>query len=85
MNIQFLQPAFEEYRQWANDNFKVFAKLNSLITEILRDPFHGTGKPEPLKHEYSGYWSRHITREHRIIYGVSGDLITVISCKSHYK
>jgi len=84
MNILFLPAAFDEYRQWVIDDMQVFKKLNALITEILRDPFHGTGKPEPLKHEYAGCWSRRINREHRIVYMVSDNLITVLSCKSHY-
>jgi len=85
MNIQFLRAAFAEYLQWASDDFKVFEKINLLINEILRDPFHGTGKPEPLKHELSGYWPRRITKEHRLVYKVNSNLVTVISCKFHYR
>jgi toxin YoeB len=85
MNILFHQAAFAEYRQWAAENPKIFDKINNLITEITRDPFHGTGKPEPLKHELSGVWSRRITKEHRLLYKVSVDQITIASCRYHYK
>jgi len=59
-------------------------KINALIKEICRDPFHGTGLPEPLKHGYPGYWSRHINAEHRIIYKVEGDSVYIIQARFHY-
>ena len=82
--ISFLESAFTEYRQWEIDDKKVFNKINTLITEIIRDPFHGTGKPEPLKWNWAGYWSRRITQEHRIVYKVLNDQIIIASCKFHY-
>jgi toxin YoeB len=82
--ISFSESAFEEYRQWAGNDKKIFEKINSLLTEILRDPFHGTGKPEPLKGNLSGYWSRRITQEHRLVYKVTPDTIFISSCKYHY-
>ena len=82
--ISFTDTAFAEYRQWVKDDVKVFNKINSLITEIKRDPFHGTGKPEPLKWDLAGYWSRHITEEHRLVYKVSNDQVVISSCKFHY-
>ena len=82
--ISFTDTAFAEYREWGKDDSKVFNKINSLITEIMRDPFHGTGKPEPLKWEWAGYWSRHITEEHRLVYKVSNRHVTISSCKFHY-
>jgi len=66
------------------DDGKVFDKINALIAEIMRDPFHGTGKPEPLKWDWAGYWSRRITREHRLVYKVAKDQVTIASCKYHY-
>jgi toxin YoeB len=66
--ISFTNAAFDQYRQWAREDKKTFKKLESLITEIMRDPFHGTGKPEPLKGNLSGHWSRRITDEHRVVY-----------------
>ena len=83
--IGFTEAAFEEFRQWAIEDKKIFAKINSLITEILRDPFHGTGKPEALKENRSGYWSRRITHEHRLVYKVFPDHVIIVSCKYHYK
>jgi toxin YoeB len=83
--ISFMPSAFAEYRQWEIEDKKVFKKINALITEIMRDPFHGTGKPEPLKWDWAGYWSRRITEEHRLVYKVLNDQIVIASCKFHYK
>ena len=83
--ISFTDPAFAEYRQWAKENRKISEKIDKLITEILRDPFHGTGKPEPLKGNRSGQWSRRITEEHRLVYRVMNDQVIIASCKFHYK
>jgi len=83
--ISFENTAFEEYWRWSAEDKKVFGKINSLIIEISRDPFHGTGKPEPLKGNLSGYWSRRITEKHRLVYKVLTDQIVIISCKYHYK
>ena len=82
--IGFEESAFAEYRQWAVKDKKIFEKINTLITEIMRDPFHGTGKPEPLKENLSGYWSRRITQEHRLVYKVFPDHVIIVSCKYHY-
>jgi toxin YoeB len=82
--ISFEETAFAEYWQWAEEDKKIFGKINKLITEILRDPFHGTGKPEPLKGNLSGHWSRHITHEHRLVYKVFPDNVVVVSCRYHY-
>jgi toxin YoeB len=76
--------AFAEYRQWETDDRNVFRKINALITEIMRDPFHGTGKPELLKRDWAGHWSRRITDEHRLVYQVLNDQIVIVSCKFHY-
>jgi len=78
-------PAFTDYWRWAGDDNKIFGKINTLITEILRDPFHGTGKPEPLRGNLSGYWSRRITQEHRLVYKVVSGHVVIVSCKYHYK
>jgi len=82
--INFEESAFAEYLQWASENRKIFNKINTLITEISRDPFRGTGKPEPLKENWSGFWSRRITQEHRLIYKVFPGHIVIASCKYHY-
>ena len=74
-NIQFAQNAFEEYNQWLTEDKKVHQRLVDLIKEISRTPFTSKGKPEPLKHELKGFWSRRITDEHRLVYRVTNDLL----------
>jgi len=85
MLIQFQQSAFNDYQQWAVDDKKIFSKIGDLIKEITRTPFTGTGKPEPLKGNLSGFWSRRITDEHRLVYKVEKDILYIAGCKSHYK
>ena len=85
MLIQFQQSAFNDYQQWAVDDKKIFSKIGGLIKEITRTPFTGTGKPEPLKGNLSGFWSRRITDEHRLVYKVEKDILYIAGCKSHYK
>lgn len=80
----FTPIAFEQYNDWQTENKQTFAKLKKLIKEVAKTPFEGIGKPEALKHEYSGYWSRRITDEHRLIYKVEENCIKIISCKYHY-
>ena len=82
--ISFEESAFAEYCQWAKNDKKVFEKINSLIKDIARDPFRGIGKPEPLKWDLTGLWSRRITEEHRLVYKVLPNQIVIISCKYHY-
>jgi len=82
--ISFEKRAFDEYRQWEKTDKMIFGKINNLLTEIMRDPFCGTGKPEPLKWDKSGYWSRRITEEHRLVYKIKNDQVIIASCKSHY-
>lgn len=85
MDIQFQQSAFNDYQQWALDDKKIFLKIGGFIKEITRTPFTGTGKPEPLKGNLSGFWSRRITDEHRLVYKVEKDVLYIAGCKSHYK
>lgn len=83
--IAFAPEAFADYNQWAVTNKQVFKKIVELIHSIDRTPFDGIGKPEPLKHKLKGYWSRHITDEHRLVYQIISDNeILIISCKYHY-
>lgn len=82
--VRFSQKAFKDFYEWSLKDKKSFARLKELITEITRDPFKGTGKPEPLKHKFKGLWSRRITLEHRIVYEVSESEIFVVSCEGHY-
>jgi toxin YoeB len=84
MNITFHQSAFNEFQQWATDDIKIFGKINTLIKEITRTPFSGTGKPEPLKGDLTGFWSRHITSKHRLVYKVEQNSLIIAACKYHY-
>jgi toxin YoeB len=76
--------AWEDYTSWVDIDKKVSKKINDLIKECLRTPFSGKGKPEPLKGNFSGYWSRRITDEHRLVYKVNDNKIHIIQCKYHY-
>ena len=85
MEVVFSANAISDLKYWkTTGNEKVLKKIRQLIQSIQEDPFHGTGKPEPLKHNYSGMWSRRINREHRIIYEIEADQITVHAIKEHY-
>jgi toxin YoeB len=84
VNILFHQSAVVDYQQWATDDIIVFKKISSLIKEIVRTPFTGTGKPEPLRGNLAGFWSRRITGKHRLVYKIERDLLIIASCKSHY-
>jgi toxin YoeB len=82
--VVFENQALEDFIAWASENKQNFKKIGDLLKEIQRTPFLGKGKPEPLKHELKGCWSRRITDEHRLVYEVTNDLIVIISCKYHY-
>jgi toxin YoeB len=82
--IRFEKNAFEDYCQWTLINPKVVAKIAELLDDIEQTPFRGKGKPEPLKHHYKGYWSRRITKEHRLIYKVNNKTIFIAKCRGHY-
>lgn len=77
--------AIEDFEFWAQNNLKVLKKIAELFLSISKDPFHGIGKPEALKGDLKGYWSRRINEEHRIVYTVTDDSVIIISCRSHYK
>lgn len=82
--VAFLTRSFDEFNQWAINDKKIYVKIVNLIKDIQRDPFSGLGKPEPLKHDLSGLWSRRITKEHRLVYSISDEDIVIVSCKFHY-
>lgn len=84
MNITFSKHAWDEYVSWQNEDKKTLRKINSLIKEIQRTPFEGAGKPEALKFGLSGYWSRRIDHEHRLVYQVHQNELIIISCRYHY-
>jgi toxin YoeB len=83
--IAFTDTGWSDYTSWQKNDKKVVLKINRLIEEITRAPFSGTGKPEPLRENLSGYWSRRITDEHRLIYSADDEEVRVISCRYHYK
>jgi toxin YoeB len=82
--IEFVPKAFKEYQDWVKIDRKTALRISDLILDAIRNPFEGLGKPEPLKHQYKGYWSRRIDQEHRLIYLVTDNSIVVFSCNSHY-
>jgi len=82
--IAFLPKSFEDYNNWAVQDKKIYTRIIDLIKDTGRNPFSGIGKPEPLKHELKGLWSRRITDEHRLVYKVTDEEIVIISCKFHY-
>jgi toxin YoeB len=83
--VAFHQSAFEQYNEWALSDKKIFERLVRLITETAKTPFTGIGKPESLKRELKGYWSRRLTNEHRLVYRVTDDQLIIASCKYHYE
>jgi toxin YoeB len=84
MNITFTPQAWEDYQYWQKTDKKVLKRIHLLIQDILRHPHEGIGKPEALKHNFSGYWSRRINEEHRIIYKQFGHGITFVQLRYHY-
>jgi len=84
MNLEFTQDGWEQYQYWLLIDKKVLKKINQLIEDILRHPFEGIGKPEALKHDFKGFWSRRITDEHRLVYYVKECRIIVVQCRFHY-
>ncbi len=85
MNLVFSEEAWEDYLYWQSSDKKTLKRLHLLIKEIKRDPFSGIGKPEPLKHALSGYWSRRLTDSHRIVYRVEGDNLLLAQLRYHYR
>jgi len=84
MKLIFSEQAWEEYLYWQKTDKKLLNRINELIRAIMRESFTGIGKPEPLKHSLSGYWSRRINDEHRLVYKVEGDNLLIAQCKLHY-
>ncbi len=85
MKLVFAEQAWEDYLHWQKADRKLLERINALIKETARNPFEGTGKPEPLKHALAGYWSRRITDEHRFIYKVAGDSLLIAQLRYHYR
>ena len=84
MNISFTPIAWEDYQYWMSQDKKKVVKINQLLKDILRNPFEGIGMPEPLKFQYSGFWSRRIDQTNRLVYKVDANQIIAIKCRYHY-
>lgn len=84
MNLVFTSKGWEDYQYWQKNDTKTLRKINELIKVCTRDPFEGIGKPEPLKGELQGFWSRRITGEHRLVYRISEDGLQIVQCRFHY-
>jgi toxin YoeB len=84
MKILFAENAWEDYLYWQQNDKKILKRINLLIGDIQREPFKGIGKPEPLKFNWAGYWSRRINKEHRLVYKVQDDTISIAQCRYHY-
>ena len=82
--VEFDTNAFEDLAWWIQQDRKTALRIVKLIKEVQRTPFTGTGKPEPLKHELQGCWSRRITQEHRLVYEVTDNKIRILACRYHY-
>ncbi len=84
MDLVWQTNAWEDYLYWQQQDKKTLFRINELIKDTPRSPFKGIGKPEPLKGQYSGCWSRRITEEHRLIYAVKDNALRIVQCRFHY-
>lgn len=84
MKLIFAEKAWEDYLYWQKTDKKTLNRINALVKAIQREPFDGIGKPEPLKHAFSGYWSRRINDEHRIVYKIADNSIFIAQLRYHY-
>lgn len=84
MNIIFVPIAWEDYLYWQSADKKILKKINELIKDIKRHPNEGLGKPEALKFNLSGFWSRRINYEHRLVYKIEDESIIILQCRYHY-
>jgi toxin YoeB len=85
MKLSFSQLAWEDYLYWQTTDRKTLEKINQLLKETSRNPFAGEGKPEPMKHQFTGCWSRRISHDHRLVYRVEDGMIYVMQCRFHYQ
>ena len=84
MILSWADNAWDDYLYWQKTDKKILKRINSLIKEMQRTPFAGMGDPEALKHTKTGYWSRRINREHRIVYKVTDEALIIVQCRYHY-
>ncbi len=85
MRLVFSTEAWDDYQHWVATDKKVLKRTNLLIKDAMRDPFEGIGHPEPLRHVLAGAWSRRITQEHRMVYGIEDGDLVVYQCRYHYE
>ena len=83
-SISFTTKGWQDYQYWFNQDKKTISKINKLVNETCKEPFIGTGKPEPLKENYVGYWSRRIDKQNRLVYSVTDSSIIIVACRFHY-
>jgi len=84
MRLVFTTRSWGDYRYWQKNDKRMVRRINDLIKDIQREPFDGIGKPEPLKHQLQGLWSRRIDEEHRLVYEIAEDELRIIACRYHY-
>jgi toxin YoeB len=84
MKLIFSEQAWEDYQYWQSIDKSMVKKINTLIKDIERNGFEGIGQPEPLKHNLSGWWSRRINLEHRLVYRIENQQIEILQCRLHY-
>lgn len=88
LRVEFTPTGWEDYCHWVDNDRRMEERIHELVKDIGRDPFKGLGKPEPLRHELAGFWSRRIDGEHRLVYAVEGDRknrkVVVLMCRYHY-
>ena len=84
MRIVWTESAWTDYQYWQKTDRKILKRINELIKVCLRTPLEGVGKPEPLKHDLKGFWSRRIDKEHRLVYAANENELLIISCRYHY-
>lgn len=84
MRLSWTDAAWNDYLYWQKTDKKKLKRINELIKSTLRTPYEGIGKPEPLKHDLQGFWSRRIDSEHRMVYTIEGDNLIVTGCRHHY-
>ena len=85
MKVEWDRKALDDFREFQAKQPKLAARIVALIADIKQHPFTGIGKPEPLRFDYSGYWSRRVDQQHRLVYQVQGDTLTILRCRWHYK
>lgn len=85
MELVFQSHGWEDYLYWQEQDKKILQRINDLIKDTMRSPFKGIGKPEPLKGDLAGCWSRRITDEHRLVYAVRANRLHIIQCRFHYQ